>query len=99
MIVIGFSLIIVGSSIFNVILLINNSTEGRIIRTNSFTYKGLNIERLLCNGFRIKYQDTVIYTDLYDLDVIEDEADKTLEIANYIFITHANVIDHMCYSL
>ena len=94
-IVLGFSILIVSSSIFGLLILINNSNEQKIRRTDSFTYKGVNIERLLCNGFRIKYNNTVIYTDPYNLDLIEAEAGKTLDEADYIFITHANHMDHM----
>ncbi|MHA2247088.1 MAG: MBL fold metallo-hydrolase [Candidatus Hodarchaeales archaeon] len=87
--VISISLIVI-SSIFLFTFLQTDPSAGRIIRTDKFTYEGVEIERLVSSGFKFKQLSTglVVYTDPYALDDIEEASGDQFEEADYIFLSH-----------
>lgn len=70
--------------------------ENQIIRTDVFQHKSIEIQWLVCSGFRIKDLDTgiVVYTDPYEIYKLNSALGQPLEEADYIFISHTNHIDH-----
>ncbi len=70
--------------------------EDIILPSHTFRYEGIEIQWLVCSGFRIKDLDTgiVVYTDPYEIYKINAYLDQPLEKADYIFISHTNHIDH-----
>ncbi|MFW9810812.1 MAG: MBL fold metallo-hydrolase [Candidatus Thorarchaeota archaeon] len=50
-----------------------------------FTYNGIELMWIVIGGFKLKFNDTVVYIDPSN---IEDKEDPVLETADYIVITH-----------
>ncbi|MHA1960492.1 MAG: MBL fold metallo-hydrolase [Candidatus Thorarchaeota archaeon] len=63
------------------------------------TYEGVEIHYLRYAGFKLKFENTVVYLDPYKIDGIDD---PILELADFVFVSHAHLthcsavsIDHV----
>ncbi len=55
------------------------------INPDIFTFKGVELMWIIIGGFKLKFNQTVVYVDPYNIDDIDD---PVLESADYIIITH-----------
>ncbi|MFW9786986.1 MAG: MBL fold metallo-hydrolase [Candidatus Thorarchaeota archaeon] len=55
------------------------------INPDIFTFEGVDLMWIIVGGFKLKFNDTVVYIDPYNIDNIDD---PVLETADYIVITH-----------
>lgn len=59
--------------------------SGRETNPDIFTFEGIELMWIIIGGFKLKFNDTVVYIDPYNLDNVED---PVLETADYIIVTH-----------
>jgi L-ascorbate metabolism protein UlaG (beta-lactamase superfamily) len=59
-----------------------------------FTFEGVELMWIIVGSFKLKFNDTVVYIDPYNIDEIDD---PVLETADYIVITHDH-LPHFSYT-
>ncbi|MHA1951336.1 MAG: MBL fold metallo-hydrolase [Candidatus Thorarchaeota archaeon] len=58
---------------------------GRETNPDIFTFEGVELMWIIIGGFKLKFNQTVVYIDPYNLDNVYD---PVLETADYIIVTH-----------
>ena len=59
----------------------------RDINPDVFTYEGVELMWIILGGFKMKFDETVVYIDPYFVDYIDE---SVIEPADYIVVTHAH---------
>ena len=94
------TVIVVITTCFSLILaynlLQNPSGNYKVVNSDEFNYKGIDILWLDIAGFRLKSNNTVVYIDLINIQdymystVNETMVEANMEKADYIIITHSH---------